>query len=66
MLDVDTLYGTIHKRRRQFFQIFDTPTTISAVFLVQFIVNFDQFMTPSPPNCRRGLWTAPMQTLTQS
>ena len=50
-------YWTIHKRRRQFFRIFDTSLLHIGSFLVLSIGNFDQFLTP--PNCRRRLWTAP-------
>ena len=47
---------TIHKQRRQFFLIFDTPFPMLAVF--QFypsaiLTNFDPF---PPPNCLRRLW----------
>ena len=52
-------YGTIHKRRRQFFWIFDTPLSHVGSFLVLSVGNFDHFMTP-PPHCRRRLWTAPI------
>ena len=40
-------YGTIHKRRRQFFWIFDTPLSHVGSFLVLSVGNFDQFMTQS-------------------
>ena len=52
--------GTIHKQRQQFFRIFDTPLPHVGSFLLLFVGNFDQFLTPSPPlNCRRRLWRAP-------
>ena len=51
--------GTIHKRRRQFFWIFNPPPPYRQYFSNihrQFWPIFD----PSPtPNCRRRLWTAP-------
>ena len=40
--------GTIHKRRRQFFRIFDTPLPHVGSFLVLSVGNFDQFLTPPP------------------
>ena len=40
--------GAVHKRRLQFFRNFDTPSPISAVFLVLSVGNFDQFLTPPP------------------
>ena len=47
--------GTIHKQRRQIFQIFDTPLPHVGRFLVVLSVGFfDQFL-----NCRRRLWMAP-------
>ena len=52
--------GTIHKRRRQFFRIFDTPLLHVGSFLELFVGNFDQCLTPHPhPNCRRRLSKAP-------
>ena len=50
------ILGTIHKRRRQFFWIFDTPLPHVSSFLVLSVANFDQFLTP--PIRRRRLWTA--------
>ena len=41
-------WGTIHKRRRQFFWIFDTPSPLSVVSLVLSVGNFDQFLTQPP------------------
>ena len=38
--------GTIHKRRRQFFRIFETSLTHVGSFLVLSVSNFDQFLTP--------------------
>ena len=40
--------GSIHKQRRQFFQIFGTPSLMSVSFLVLSVGNFDQFLTPNP------------------
>ena len=40
--------GTIHKRRRQFFRIFDTPLPHVGSFLVLSVGNFDQFLIPPP------------------
>ena len=40
--------GSIHKQRRQFFQIFGTPSLMSVSFLVLSVGNFDQFLTLSP------------------
>ena len=42
--------GTIHKQRRQFFWIFDTPLPHFGTFLVLKVSmgNFDQFLTPLP------------------
>ena len=37
----------IHKRRWQFFRIFDTPLPHVGSFLVLSVGNFDQFLTPS-------------------
>ena len=56
--------GAIHKRRRQFFRIFDTPLLDVGSFLVLSVGNFDQFLTP--PNCRRRLWMAPYQDLSKT
>ena len=42
------MLGTIHKRRRHFFRIFDTPLPHVGSFLVLSVGNFDQFLTPSP------------------
>ena len=41
----ETFWGTIHTQCRQFFQIFDTPSLASTVFLVLSVGNFDQFLT---------------------
>ena len=38
--------GTIHKKRWQFFRIFDTSLPHVGSFLVLSIVNLDQFLTP--------------------
>ena len=43
-----TIFGTIHKQRRQFFQIFETPLPHVDSFLVLSVGNFDQFLTPPP------------------
>ena len=53
----ETTQGTIHKRRRQFFRIFDTPLPHIGSFLILSLGNFDQFLTL--PNCQRRLWTPP-------
>ena len=42
------LKGTIHKRSRQFFRIFDTSLPHVGTFLVLAVGNFDQFFDPSP------------------
>ena len=42
------LLGTIHKRRRHFFWIFDTPLPHVGSFLKLSVSNFDQFLTPPP------------------
>ena len=49
--------GAVHKQRRQFFRISDTPLPYISSFLVLSLDIFDQFLTP--PSCRRRLWTAP-------
>ena len=41
--------GVVHKRRRRFFQIFDTSLPHVGSFLVLSVSNFDQFLTPCPP-----------------
>ena len=56
---IEIPYETIHKQRRQFFWIFDTPFPHVGSFLVLSVGNFDQFLTP--PNYQRRLWTAPLQ-----
>ena len=59
-----SMLGTIHKRRRQFLRIFDTPHPHVGSFLVLSVGNFDRFLTPlPPPNCGRHLWTAPKALL---
>ena len=40
--------GTIHKRRRQFFRIFDTPLPHVGSFIVLSVDDFEQFLTPLP------------------
>ena len=45
---VETEYGAVHKRRRQFFWIFNTPFPHVGSFLVLSVSNLDQFLTPSP------------------
>ena len=52
--------GAIHKRRRQFFRIFDNPLLHVGSFLVLSVVNFDQFWPLPPSNCRCRLWMVPM------
>ena len=42
------ILGTIHKRRRHFFQIFDTLLHHVGSFLVLSVGHFDQFLTPPP------------------
>ena len=42
-LDRENNYGTIHKRRRQFFRIFDNPLLHVGSFLVLSVGNFNQF-----------------------
>ena len=54
--------GTIHKQRRQIFQIFDTPLLHVGRFLVVLSVGFFWPIfeaLPPTPNCRRRLWIAP-------
>ena len=58
LLKVKKSYGTIHKRRRQIFWIFDIPLPHVGSSIVLSVGNFDQFLTP--PNCRRCLWTTSM------
>ena len=58
-----SLYGTIHKRRLQFFWFFDTPSPISAVFCT-IQQQFWPIFVPFPPsNCRHHLWTDPMYNI---
>ena len=46
LLSRNLCLGTIHKRRRRFFWIFDTPLLHVDIFLVLSVGNFDQFLTP--------------------
>ena len=51
--------GAIHKRRRQFFRIFDTPLPHVGSFLVLSVGNFDQFLTPPPSQLPTSFMDAP-------
>ena len=55
--------GTIHKRRRQFFRIFDTPLPHVDSFLVLSISNFVQFLTPPPSQLPTSFMDAPYHIL---
>ena len=54
--------GTIHKRRRQFFRIFDTPLPHVGSFLVLSVGNFDQFLTPPPLPIANVVYGLPLST----
>ena len=63
MSSIESLYlGTIHKRRRQFFRIFDTPLPHVGSFLVLSIVNFDQFLTPLPSQLPMSFMDGPLSS----
>ena len=51
--------GTIHKQRRQFFWIFDTPLPHIGSFLVPSVSNFDQFLSPPPSQLSTSFMDGP-------